>query len=29
MAELEITGLAEIDDDGLFDAIEHRVDSAI
>jgi len=29
MAELEITGLAEIDDDGLFDVIEHRVDSAI
>jgi len=29
MAELEITGLANIDDDGLFDAIEHRVDSAI
>lgn len=29
MAELEITGIAEIDDDGLFDVIEHRVDSAI
>lgn len=29
MAELEITGLAEIDDDGLFDVIEHKVDSAI
>ena len=29
MAELEITGLAEIDDDGLFGVIEHRVDSAI
>ncbi len=29
MAELEITGIAEIDDDGLFNVIEHRVDSAI